>query len=117
MVGTNEIARQLGVDHNTVSRWATRWHGPTGQGRHRRLDETDVLVAQAWYTLTGSQRGGMNNVGHWCSIAETAIRAQPLRWLLIADGYAETFHRAEHAAEAWWDSGLASATLIDLDPR
>lgn len=121
MVTTVEIADRLNVAHPTVLSWAAAWHGRVGSGHRRRLALVDLYVARAWAEL-GAPTGRAHHYGSpygsatlRMRVVESAIRANPRRWLLLTgERLAETHDTAEAAARAWLVSGVAAATVIDL---
>lgn len=111
------IADRLGIPQRQVCSWAVAWHGLTGQGRPRRLDFVDVLVARAWLEMGGACTNRPGYYGHVADRyrhVETAIRSEPRQWLLLAGHLAETFDTAEAATRAWLDSGQPAGQIIDL---
>jgi hypothetical protein len=116
---TADVARRLGVHPKTVWWWASRWYPNTGYAGRLLLTDADVMVLAAIFALTGRPiYGGSGTDRALIRTAETAIRADPRRWLLLTERQGSTFDDAETAAQAWWDLGgpRPGAWLIDLWP-
>lgn len=117
-ITVSRIADRLGIPRKHVSSWAVAWHGSAGTGYRHRLDLVDVLVARAWQVLGGAYNGEVSHYGRRPAAkyvrAETAIRSDPHRWLLVAGDHVHTYQRAEAAGWAWLRSGEPAGLVVDL---
>lgn len=109
----HQIADDCGVAYETVARWAQRWHGEVGSGVYRTYTEVDARVARAWVVID-RERPGQNGL-LLCTLAETAIRHRPRRWLALSMVGASTHDTAAEAVQEWRPDRYPFVRLIDLE--
>lgn len=110
---TAELAERCDVTFETIRRWNDKWQGPS----RLQFTETDAKVARAWTVINniGDPHCKVPNGLLLRTLAETAIRHRPRRWLALSAVGASTHETAEDAVRAWADHGHVFVRLIDLE--
>jgi hypothetical protein len=111
---TAELAERCDVTYETVRRWSKQWQVPE-QIHHT---DADAKVARAWAVIDciGDPHCKTPNALLLRTLAETAIRYRPRRWLALSAVGASMHDTAADAVKAWEDHGHVFVRLIDLEP-
>jgi hypothetical protein len=109
---TAELADRCDVTWETVRRWEKQW-----AGERSRFSDTDAKVAKAWAVIEciGDPHTPAPNGQLLRTLAETAIRYRPRRWLALSAVGASMHDTAADAVRAWQDHGYVFVRLIDLE--
>jgi hypothetical protein len=115
-VSTTVASELVGMPHRTLHRYARGWYPQLGYGHRIGLTQTDVMVCRAIVAINGGRGSTNPNAARLRTLAETAIRAHPRRWLVLSTTTAATYATTRHVAAALTGAGRCNHRVIDLQP-